>query len=266
MGMSRAVKMAMTSYRSRNEGNRNEMNRGESNRSEMYRNEGNRGEMYRNEMYGEGYGEGYRNEAEGTDMEMRRRRDRRGRFMEAENNDMRYEGYRNESGNTREYQNADMRSAGNESRMKIIYPGTDRAENRMEGNEEHPKPYLLPRAIGFHGAEEKHQKGSSEHQHKELDQRTAQEWTQKMESEDGSKGPRWTIEQVKPLMMQVRFTGNPLEFWAIMNALYSDYCMVAEKYGVSRPEFFAELAKAWLEDKDAVPNKAAMYYDCIVKH
>ena len=51
-----------------------------------------------------------------------------------------------------------------------------------------------------------------------------------------------------------------------MNAMYSDYCKVAKRYGVDRPEFFAEMAKAWLEDKDAVPNKAAMYYDCIVKH
>ena len=261
MGMSRAAKMVMTNYRSRNEIDRAEGNR----------NESNRGEMNRSEMYGEGYSEGYGNRSEGNNisegnnMEMRRRRDSRGRFMQAEGYEDR--GYQNEGTEGYRNENSRYRNEGYRDESERRPPdGRYEAENRMEGHEEYPKPYLLPRAIGFHGSDKSDQKGHSDHQRKELDQHTAQEWTQKMESEDGSKGPHWSIEQVKPLMMQVKFTGNPLEFWAIMNALYSDYCSVADKYGVSRPEFFAELTKAWLEDKDAVPNKAAMYYDCIVKH
>ena len=45
-----------------------------------------------------------------------------------------------------------------------------------------------------------------------------------------------------------------------------DYCKIAKKYGVDRPEYYAELTKAWLEDKDAVPEKAGLYYKYIVEH
>ena len=30
-------------------------------------------------------------------------------------------------------------------------------------------------------------------------------------------------------------------------------------------DVYVDLAKAWIDDKDAVPNKALMYYECIVK-
>jgi hypothetical protein len=46
----------------------------------------------------------------------------------------------------------------------------------------------------------------------------------------------------------------------------SDYGKVAKKYGVDKADFYADLAKAWLDDKDAVPGKAMIYYDCIVQH
>ena len=264
MGMSRAAKMVMTGYRSRNEGNR-----AEGNRNEGYRSENNYGEMNRSEMYGEGYDNRYEgnrsenNRSEGNNMEMRRRRDSRGRFMQAEGYEGRgyqnegMEGYRSEGRNEmRGYRNA----AGNVSPEDQAI-----ADGRMVNNEAYPRPYLLPRAIGFRGSEMDDQKGHAEHHGRELDMQTAKEWAQKLESEDGSKGARWTIEQVKPLMMQVKFSGNPLEFWIIMNSLYSDFCKMAEKYEVDTPEFFAEMAKAWLEDKDAKPHKAMLYYDCIVK-
>ena len=56
-----------------------------------------------------------------------------------------------------------------------------------------------------------------------------------------------------------------IDFYAIMNAMYSDYSKVAEEFGVEEPEFFAAMAKAFLDDKDAVKNKAAVYYHCIVE-
>jgi hypothetical protein len=51
-----------------------------------------------------------------------------------------------------------------------------------------------------------------------------------------------------------------------MNALYSDYYGVAKKYNMLTPEFFADMSMAFINDKDAVPNKVAMYYECIVEH
>lgn len=40
-------------------------------------------------------------------------------------------------------------------------------------------------------------------------------------------------------------------FFAAMNMMYSDYCAVARMFGVDRPDFYAQLAKAFLLDKDA---------------
>lgn len=99
-----------------------------------------------------------------------------------------------------------------------------------------------------------------------FDHQIAMQWTQKMQNEDGSKGPHWAMDQVKPYMEQVGAKSDHVEFWAIMNAMYSDYVKVLKKYGLDRPEVYADLAKAWIEDKDAMPDKAALYYEYIVKH
>lgn len=98
-----------------------------------------------------------------------------------------------------------------------------------------------------------------------LTREMAEEWTADMKNEDGSRGPHWTMEQARQLMQQRSIDADPVEFWAILNALYSDYCAVLKKHGLGSMELYADLAAAWLNDKDAVPNKAAMYYECIVK-
>ena len=56
-------------------------------------------------------------------------------------------------------------------------------------------------------------------------------------------------------------------WWAAMNMMYSDYYGVAAKYGLDRPEFYADLAKAFLMDKDAggPEEKMAGYYYGVVK-
>ena len=51
----------------------------------------------------------------------------------------------------------------------------------------------------------------------------------------------------------------------MMNAMYSDYCEVAKKYGVDQTDFYADMAKAWMNDKDAKKNKSALYYECVVE-
>lgn len=137
-----------------------------------------------------------------------------------------------------------------------------------EGARNEMRPYLLPRRqmsqIGFDSREGgEHQRGHSESMSQKLGKDTAMEWARQMENEDGSNGPHWTMEQTRQL------AGNgvdPVEFFAVMNAMYSDYCKVLKKFGIDRPEVYAELAKAWIDDKDAVPNKAAAYYEYIVKH
>ena len=95
-------------------------------------------------------------------------------------------------------------------------------------------------------------------------------WVESMESEDPAKphGGKWTMDQVKPVAQKygVPTEGERFwEFWAVMNALYCDYYLVAKKYNALNPDFFADMAMAFLSDKDAVENKTAMYYKYIVE-
>lgn len=100
----------------------------------------------------------------------------------------------------------------------------------------------------------------------ELNRKTAEEWTSRMQNEDGSKGPHWSMDQVEQIMKQKNVRCDPAEFYAILNAMYSDYSEVAQKHGVHKQDFYIDMAKAFLMDKDAVKDKAAAYYMYIVKH
>lgn len=129
-----------------------------------------------------------------------------------------------------------------------------------------------PTRIDYHGGDEMEHRsgmkmaGGAMGAGMEFNEEIAKEWTKKMHNEDGSKGEHWTMEQVKKLMTQRGIEYNLAEVYAIMNALYSDYCKVFKKYGFNSPEAYLDLALAWLNDSDAVKNKAMMYYECIVKH
>lgn len=99
-----------------------------------------------------------------------------------------------------------------------------------------------------------------------FNQRMAEEWTSKMQNEDGSKGPHWSMDQVEQIMRQKNIDCEPAEFYAVLNAVYSDYSEVAQKHGVNKQDFYLDMAKAFLEDKDANKNKVAAYYLYVVKH
>ncbi len=56
------------------------------------------------------------------------------------------------------------------------------------------------------------------------------------------------------------------EFFVAMNMMYSDYCKVFRKFGVGdKVDFYACMAKAFLDDKDAHTDKLARYYEYVVK-
>ena len=107
----------------------------------------------------------------------------------------------------------------------------------------------------------------AEHQHRKLDERTAMEWVQSMKNADGGKSPHWTMDQVKQVARQKGLDKEiePVELFAVLNALYSDYDPLFKKYGVSTIDFYVDMAKAWIMDEDAVENKAMAYWECIVK-
>lgn len=96
----------------------------------------------------------------------------------------------------------------------------------------------------------------------------AMEWVQGMEGEGGADGETWTFEEIEEIAKK---NGIPkqekklVELYAVMNMLASDYYKVAEEFDVLNDEFFVCMAKAFIDDKDAVKDKVAMYYECIAK-
>lgn len=94
----------------------------------------------------------------------------------------------------------------------------------------------------------------------------ANKWMRSLRNTDGTKGAHWTKDQAKSLMAQVGADADLLEYWSVLNALYSDYSEVLKKFGIDRTEVYAHLAKAWLDDEDAVQDKAKRYFEYIVEH
>lgn len=95
----------------------------------------------------------------------------------------------------------------------------------------------------------------------------AKRWTEHMENDDGSKGPHWTLEQATAVANSIGVHVDPWIWFAALNMEYSDNFEVAQKYGLDRPEYYADLAKAFLFDEDGGGPKAkiAGYYHGIVE-
>lgn len=95
----------------------------------------------------------------------------------------------------------------------------------------------------------------------------ARRWTEHMENDDGSKGPNWTLEQATAVANSIGVHVDPWIWFAALNMEYSDGFDVAQKYGLDRPEYYADLAKAFLFDKDGggPETKIAGYYHGIVE-
>ena len=96
-----------------------------------------------------------------------------------------------------------------------------------------------------------------------------EKWKRHMKNQDGTMGEHFKKEQVMQAARQIGV--NPEEygdhiFPLVMNMMYSDYCAVAKKFGLDRPDFYAEMAKAFLNDKDfsgEPEEKVWLYYQCI---
>ena len=101
----------------------------------------------------------------------------------------------------------------------------------------------------------------------EFTREDAEKWVSHMENEDGTTGARWTKEQTAAVANITGVNVKSCVWWAAMNMMYSDYYSVASKYGLDRPEFYADLAKAFLMDKDVggPEEKMAGYCYGVVK-
>lgn len=103
-----------------------------------------------------------------------------------------------------------------------------------------------------------------------LTREQAEAWVNSMRGEDPAvpHGGKWTMEQVKPIAVKYGIQPEADDFtelWTVMNALYNDYYAIAKKYNVMTPDFFADMAMAFIHDKDAAPGKVARYFKHIAK-
>lgn len=93
----------------------------------------------------------------------------------------------------------------------------------------------------------------------------AREWTARMENTDDTTGPHWPMAQTTAVMVSKGYHYDPAVWYAAMNMIYSDYFKTAKKHGVNTVEFYADMAEAFLDDKDAggPEEKISAYYHCI---
>lgn len=104
---------------------------------------------------------------------------------------------------------------------------------------------------------------------REMTKADAEAWAARMENEDGTTGPHWGVDQTTAIAESMGMTWEKVSrpcWWITMNMMYSDYSSVAEKYGVSIAEFYADMARAFLMDKDGpgAKEKLGAYYYGIV--
>ncbi len=95
--------------------------------------------------------------------------------------------------------------------------------------------------------------------HMEFTEEDAKEWAKHM-----NPPARWTMDQTTAVMRQRGYQHKPCEFYAVMNSLFSDYGKTAAKYGVDKPEFWADMACDFINDADAVEDKVGKYWREIV--
>lgn len=92
-------------------------------------------------------------------------------------------------------------------------------------------------------------------------------WVEHMENSDGTTGAQWTMDETSAMAKSMGVYLPGCIWFAAVNMMRSDYCLVARKHGVDKPEFYADMAEAFLFDKDAgePEEKIAAYYHCIAK-
>ena len=132
----------------------------------------------------------------------------------------------------------------------------DREDERYEGGG------------GRYAGNFRHSENSREHEtDKEVkfDEHKAKEWVARMKNNDGTTGEHFKAEQTEQMRNAHCPDCDKMEFWAAMNMMYSDYCDVAKKMNIDRPDFYAHMAKAFLMDKDAGEDKMAKYMKYIAE-
>lgn len=110
------------------------------------------------------------------------------------------------------------------------------------------------------GHEKNHKK-----EHKEVDEECAMKWVREMKAADNSQMPHFRPDLAEQMRKAHCPDCKPWEWFTAINMMYADYIEVAKKLGVNRDECYALMAKAFLMDEDAGPNKLSKYMEEIPK-
>ena len=216
---------------------------------------------------------------EHDEPEMRRRRDSRGRYMEDEHGPrMTYEGnYKRNESAYRPWPEPHIPPYLDDPDMN------DSPSRMRDKNIVNIRDYQDKRRIGFgenrmhHGESkggQKMEEGNSSWtpHHEKLTREKAEKWVRSMHGDDPkSRGEMWSYEDAKKLAEE---RGLPTEgqemvdFYVVLNMVYTDYCKVAKEHGVDTEDYYADLAEAWLYDRDAKPptEKLMAYHKNVIPH
>lgn len=179
----------------------------------------------------------------------------------------------------------DRRERDMERRLRKLEGGNDRYPYYPQEENRYIDPYPIPRypdvengrrmpQIGFSqtgswdDSSRQYEHGGASGKavmmpHPHLTRDEAEEWCDRMKNADGTTGPHWSYDQATQLMTQRNLTCNPVDFWAALCMMYSDYSKVARAYSADNPNFYADMAAAFLCDEDAVKDKLVQYWEHI---
>lgn len=179
----------------------------------------------------------------------------------------------------------DRREREMERRLRKLEDGSDRYPYYPQEENRYIDPYPIPRypdvengrrmpQIGFSqtgswdDTSRQYEHGGASGKavmmpHPHLTRDEAEEWCDSMKNADGTTGPHWSYDQATQLMTQRNLTCNPVDFWAALCMMYSDYSKVARAYSADNPNFYADMAAAFLCDEDAVKDKLVQYWEHI---
>lgn len=151
-------------------------------------------------------------------------------------------------------------TAGDETDHHESYPLPMRGQYEGQG-------YIRRSGDGYQIGGSVHQK--DENYDKKFDRKTAEKWVSQMSKpgKAGEKGGKWTYDEAKSILEKKGWNINPVEFFAVLNMIYSDYGKTLANYNINNTDLYADLAKDWIMDDDvaAGAEKTACYYYDIVE-
>lgn len=158
-----------------------------------------------------------------------------------------------------------------DDRRRMEYPGVTYNHYDRERDDDNRRRKEHGYAMSDEGGEDyrRHLWMAKERMPRHMTRDIAEEWTEHMKNADGTKGPHWSMEQIKQLREQKKELQefDLPDVYAVMNMMYSDYCEAAKKFNVNNIDFYVCMTKAWLDDEDAGAGEAKtlMYYECVAR-